>query len=535
MPSLIRYIAASLAICAGLVSFPAAAAVSLPNVISNHMVLQRDIAVPIWGTADPNEKVTVTFRDQKKTATADAQGKWMVKLDPLKLGDPATLTVSGSNTITLADVLVGDVWIGSGQSNIDSPVQMYAAQDPALKEAASASSPRLRLCRNNGWQETKPDVVSRFSAQLFYFGMLLQKELGVPVGVIECAKGGMASGVFISQEGFKADPDVQTMLAKWDQWHPFEAEQKSYEVALEEWKTDIATATANAPSDASNSTNNQPALSSTNSVDKAILAKFPRPKPPVRAADIQTGGQFEILVRPIIPYAIRGVLWDQGESYSGIPNGVGQSLLMPALIRSWRKDWGQGDFPWIFVQKQNGGGCALNPSDPVNLGAKPFEPLPKDPPAVGYQFVEGFGPTCPPNTFLAITSDLVPGVHPINKSGYATRDSIVALGAVYGKPVEYYGPVFQSFKVEGDKIRISYTHLGKGLTVPANQKLQGFAIAGEDKKFHWADAVIDGATVVLSSPDVGAPVAARYWPAAWANLFNLDGLPALGFQTDSRK
>ena len=140
-----------------------------------------------------------------------------------------------------------------------------------------------------------------------------------------------------------------------------------------------------------------------------------------------------------------------------------------------------------------------------------------------------------PNTFLVVNSDLAPGVHPPNKSGYGTRDVQVALGAVYGKPVEYYGPWYQSSKVEGAKLRISFTHVGKGLTVPPGQKLQGFLIAGEDKKFRWADAAIDGQTVLLSSPDVPNPVAARYawtWPLAWANLFNLDGLPVLGFRTD---
>lgn len=545
MLSNIQRIAALLFVCASLVSL-ASADVTLPDIIGSRMVLQREMPVPIWGTAAPNEKVTVKFRDQQKTATADAKGKWLVKLDPLKLGEPATLTVTGNNTLTLTDVLVGEVWVGSGQSNIDTPVQAYTAQDSALKEAIGKANPQLRLYhspRNIGWKETKPDElarfeehhVSRFSAQLFYFGLLLQKELNVPVGVIEAAKGGMPSGVFISQEGFNTDPDIQAMLAKWDKEHPFDVEQKRYETALEKWKTDIAAAIAASPAGSPNLTNNQPVLSSTDSIDKAILKKYPQPKPPIRSADIKTGEVLEVVVRPIIPFAIRGVLWDQGESYAGIPHNIGQNLLMPALIRSWRKDWGQGDFAWIFVQKQNGGGCALNPADPVNMGAKPFEPLPKDPPAAGYQFKEGF--SLPPltNTFLTITTDLVPGVHPINKSGYATRDCRVAMGGVYGKSIEYYGPMFQDFKVEGNKVRISYTHVGKGLTVPANQKLQGFAIAGEDKKFHWADAVIEGQNVVLSSPEVPTPVAARYWPDAWANLFNIDGLPAFGFRTDSWK
>lgn len=519
-------------LCACLGFVEARAAVALSEMFGSHMVLQREMPVPVWGTADPAEKITVTFREQKKTTVADAQGKWRVKLDPFALGEPATLTVAGTNTLTLTDVLVGEVWVGSGQSNIDSPVTMYVAQDPVLKAASGENHPQLRLFhlpRKNGWKEARPDdkasyaeqTVPRFSAQLFYFGVMLQRELGVPVGVIQAAKGGMASAVFISQEGFNADTDIQAAVTKWDQANPLDVQQKRYDAALAKWKTDLEAALAAAPADAASTA--------------AIRKKYPEPKPPARAADAKTGAQFELIVRPMISYAIRGVLWDQGESYSGLQHGIGQTLVMPALIRSWRKDWGQGDFPWIYVQKQNGGGCALNPEDPVNLGAKAFEALPKEPPARGYQSAEGYSSTNPANTWLSITTDLVPGVHPINKSGYATRASRVALGAVYGRPLEYYGPVFASFKVEGGKVRIFYTHVGKGLTVPANQKLQGFAIAGADKKFQWADAVIDGDTVVLSSPAVPAPVAARYWPFAWANLFNRDGLPAGGFQTDDWK
>ncbi|MDD5349390.1 MAG: hypothetical protein PHQ12_04185, partial [Chthoniobacteraceae bacterium] len=202
-------------------------------------------------------------------------------------------------------------------------------------------------------------------------------------------------------------------------------------------------------------------------------------------------------------------------------------------------DWGQGEFPWLYVQKPSGGGCALDPANPVNAGALPFVPLPKDPPASDYFSGlrhEGYAVMKNPNTFLVINSDLAPGVHPPTKSGYGTRDLQVALGAVYGKPVEYYGPMFQSVKAEGNKLRVSFTHVGKGLTVPAGQKLQGFCVAGEDKKFRWADAQIDGRTVVVSCAEVPHPVMVRYaltWPLAWANLFNAEGLPALGFHSDA--
>lgn len=528
-------------------------AVVLPPVLASHMVLQRDMPVPIWGTADPNETISVSFGAQKKAVTADAEGKWMVKLDPLQASaDPAEMTISGSNSITLSDILVGEVWLGSGQSNIDSPVNMYIKEDSILAEARSKTYPQLRLyrsARTKGWSVAdNPNVIGGFSAQLFYYGVLLQKELNVPVGLIEAAFAGSPSAPFLPQEAFKSDPDLQAKAAKWDAENPLEKRQKEYEKELEKWKAsvDAAMAAPPAPTDPA-ATSLAPAeltpgdrtASDPSAIPPAILAKFPKPKAPGLQADAKTGDRFETYVRPLIPFAIRGVLWDQGEGgpgFSKVP--IGQVDVMSALIPSWRGLWGQGDFPWLYVQKPSGGGCALNPEDPINKGAKPFEPLPKEIPGGNYHSglrSEAYGVIARnPNTFMVITSDLAMGVHPANKSGYAARDLRVALGAVYGRPIEYYGPKYESFKVEGDKIRIFYTHVGKGLVVPPGQTLQGFIIAGSDKKFYWADAVIDGQTVVVSSPKVPNPEAVSYamaWPLAWANLFNADGLPAIGFRT----
>ena len=538
---LVRGVVARVLVGVGYIALAATGAgkVRLPIVIGSHMVLQRGIAVPIWGDAEPAERVTVTFRDQQKVVAADAQGKWMVKLDPLQPGEPATLSVSGTNTFKLVDVVVGEVWVGSGQSNMDNPVSMHTGQDPVLKAAAGEGHPQLRLCqmaRSNGWSEASSESVNLFSAQLFYYGVLLQKKFDVPIGLIQAAQGGAPSFPFISQDGFNADPDIQAALARWDKEHPADTEQKKYVEALEKWQRDMAAATsAVSPQPLLDPSNNSTGHPASEPISKALSAKYPKPQPPVRATETKTGAIFDRLVRPMIPYAIRGVLWDQGESGTGVP-AVGQPLLMSALIRSWRKDWGQGDFPWIYVQKPSGGGCAFDSANAVNVGARAFEPLPKEPPvSFTSTHVEGYAIMKLPNTFLAITTDLAPGIHPPNKSGYASRDCAVALGAVYGMPVEYYGPIFESYQVEGNRLRIAYTHVGKGLAVPANQKLQGFAVAGEDQKFHWADATIDGATVVLAAPEVPKPVAARYWPFAWANLFNRAGLPASGLRTDAWK
>ncbi len=502
--------------------FQAAAAVTLPRVLSSHMVLQRDMPVPVWGTAAAGEKVTVTFREQHKIAVADAQGRWLVKLDPLQPGEPATLTVAGSTTVTLKDVLVGEVWVGSGQSNLDTDVPDYVQHDPVLNAAWNKSYPKLRLFRSDvgaGWQEANRQTLGRFSAQLFFFGLKLQEALDVPVGVMEGAVRGSPSGPWLSRQAFQTDPDIRKAVAAADAKDPLEARMRKYDEALKKWQQNLAAAkTAGTPED-----------------------KLPKePRKPASFGERKTGDLYETHIRPMIPYAIRGVLWDQGEGGTGL-DPIWQPVVMTALIRAWRADWGQGDFPWLVVEKPSGMGAALNPEDPVNLGCAPVSPLPKDPP--GWQ--PGWPPRwdwlkikdIAPNVFLVITSDLATGVHPPNKSGYGTRDCRVALGAVYGQPVEFYGPLYQAVKVEGGKLRLTFMHVGKGLTVPPGQTLQGFMIAGEDKKFHWADAVIEGPTVVLSSPVVPAPVAARYawapFDITWANLFNADGLPALTFRTDA--
>jgi sialate O-acetylesterase len=225
------------------------------------------------------------------------------------------------------------------------------------------------------------------------------------------------------------------------------------------------------------------------------------------------------------------VIWDQGESGTAI-EGLDQYTLMGALIKGWRKEWAQ-DFAFLYVQKPSGGGCALDPADPVTSKAEKFTNLPGGVPGDGEYREAHIRIMTYPNTFMVTSSDLGPGVHPTNKSGYGARGARVALGAVYGKGVEIYGPVYKLHKIDGGKVVISYEHVGKGLAV--NGKLQGFAIAGDDGKFVWAEAVIGGDTVVASSDKVAKPVSVRYaWAGnhTWANLFNKDGLPAIPFRTD---
>ena len=503
----------------GLLGFAARAAaeVALPAVISSHMVLQREIAAPIWGTAAPGERVTVKFRDQQKRAEAAADGKWLVKLDPLKAGGPDTLTVSGSNTLTLTDVLVGEVWLGSGQSNMEMAVNSYIKGDDLRIKRVAQTFPRVRLIRAGepGWCEAIPASNGRTSALLFSFGVALHEELDVPVGLMVAAVGATPSGFWLSEEAFQCDAACKEQIAKLARRNTPETRQKAYERALARWEKDVASAKEKGA--------------------KQLPGKPEMPRKPGQCGG-KLGHLYEAKVRPLQPFAIRGVLWDQGESGTDI-EGVDQFTLMGALIRGWRSDWRQGDFPFIYIQKPSGGGCAWDPADSVTAMSDKFAPLPENAAGDAPQYVDEYVRIMQyPNTAMAISSDLGSGLHPVNKSGYGARAARVAMAVVYGKKIEYYGPVYKAHQVEGDKIRIALSHVGQGLAFCHGEKLQGFAVAGGDNRFFWADAAIDGDTVVVSSPKVAKPVAVRYglsYTHPWANLFNKDGLPAVPFHTDA--
>jgi len=513
--------------------------VKLAKIFSDHMVLQREQAVPIWGDAAPGEKVTVKFRNQEKTAVADDKGKWQVKLDALKAGGPDKLTVSAGNTVVIDDVLVGEVWVGSGQSNMSMGTSAYIAQDPVLAQMVALTNAQIRVATvNQPWQIATPESVKNFSALLFAFGTALQKDLNVPVGLMVGAVGGTPSGYWLTKEMLTADPACEAAIAKYEATAPFALRQQQYEealakhkVALTKWEEEVA---------AAKSESTQAVTTATPPPDKKKLpAKPAPPAPPIRAGDApgSVGNLYVQLIKPVQPYGIRGVLWDQGESNTAL-QGIDQFTAMGALINGWRRAWEQGEFPFIYIQKPSGGGCAWDPSNAVTKAAYPFKELtggavPTDGDSVGmFTKIMTY-----PNTAMAISSDLGAGLHPLNKSGYGQRAATVALGMVYGKKIEYYGPLYASHKVEGDKVRVSFQHIGQGLAFKHGDKLQGFALAGADKQWQWADAVIDGKTVIVSSAKVPQPVAVRYaWSVnrPWANLFNKDGLPAIPFSTDQQ-
>jgi sialate O-acetylesterase len=504
----------------------AEAAVKLPPVISSHMVLQRDIPAPIWGTASPGEKIIVTFAGQKKEGVADQQGQWKVCLDPLKMSaEPGVMIVSGvSEKLELQDILVGEVWVGSGQSNMAGGAGGYAKKNKEMEKLiAEGPYPQVRVLSSGseGWMTSTPEALTGFSALLISFGLPLHRELKVPVGLLVGAVSGTPSVAWVSRQAYDNDPGCKDLLVKLTQKDAVAAAKKKYEMHVEKWKKDVAEA------------------------EQRGEKKLPKkPSKPLKSGFswVKMGNLYERHIVPYIPFAIRGVLWDQGESGTAI-GGFDQYTLMGALIKGWRKDWDQ-DFTFMYVQKPSGGGCAWDSADPVTSKAENLIALPATVPEDGERGESYVKMMTYPNTFMVTSSDLGSGIHPVNKLGYGARSAHVALGAVYGRSVEIYGPVYKEHKVEGPKVIISYTHIGKGLAVKKEvassastglTKLQGFALAGEDGNFVWADAVIDGDTVVLSSATVTKPVAVRYaWAAQhpWANLFNKDGLPALPFRTD---
>lgn len=497
----------SLFLAAGMIisgAFTLYAEVKPALVFASHMVLQRGKPVPVWGTASAGEKVVVSFNGQEKMTQADTGGVWRVKLDPMQEGGPFTLKIGG---LTFEDVLIGEVWLGAGQSNMAIGSAGVAKNDPVLAEWMNNSFPDIRIAwgAKGDWRVAKAGV--SFPALPFAFAVSLRRQLNVPVGIIVGAVPGSSTDFWLTPQAVQADEECRAAIRTYAE-NMYPRLRKSYQERLKKWEA-------------------QPLAE----------RKTQKPEPPLEpgAAMHPVGKFFEAHIRPVIPFAIRGVLWDQGENGPSI-SGTDRCMVMRALITSWRRDFGQGDLPWVYIQKPSGGGCAWDTENPVNRLATPFSPLPEKMTGSGTLRAQFVNLLHVPNVFMVITSDLSPGLHPPNKSGYGFRAAEMAMVAAYEKKAEIYGPLYATHAIEGNRIRITFTHTGKGLAIRHGAKLQGFALAGENKRFVWADAVIEGETIVLSSPSVAKPVAARYaWDekCAWANLFNQDGLPAQTFRTDS--
>jgi sialate O-acetylesterase len=495
---------------------PARAEVKLASPFTAHMVLQCDMTVPVWGTAERGEKITVEFAGQKIAATAGADGQWRAELAPLKVSaESRTFTVTGSQTaqpVRLDDVLVGEVWLASGQSNMDfslsKKVKYFAGVTNEAAEIAAANYPLIRMflgtAQKTGaptnriggeWKICTPETAPAFSAVGYFFARDLQKEIQVPVGVIAEAFGASTAEAWIDRDTMAADPKLKPLLDRFD-------------AAVENFRTNRPVVVAPPRSED---------VSATNAAPKGGRRGSSGPRDPVQDQHNATV-LFNGMIQPVLPFAIRGAIWYQGESIVDANQG-GIELyphVQAALIRDWRKLWGEGDFPFYIVQLAGQEAASNRPevreAQATVLALK--------------------------NTGMAVTTDIgeAKNVHPKNKQDVGDRLARIALANVYGRKIEFSGPVYESMKNEGGAIRVKFTHPGGGLVATGGEPLKGFVIAGADLKFVPAGAKIDGDTVVVSSPDVAAPVAVRYawvnYPAG-CNLFNAAGLPAAQFRTDA--
>ncbi len=466
--------------------------VKLPALISDGMVLQQGIAVPLWGWADEGESITVEFQGQKVAATAK-EGKWMVRLKPLKAGGPFTLTLSGKNKIELKNVLVGEVWICSGQSNMQWQLRQT---DNAEAEIASAKYPMIRLFTvprseveapvtdvKAGWKECSPETVATFSAVGYYFGRDLHKSRNVPIGLINNAVGGSPAESWTSAGVLNAD-------AEYKQFAPeYTKRMEQYENALAKYNEDA---------------------------EKAKAENKPAPRAPGKPW--MPSGLYNGMLAPLAPYAIKGAIWYQGESNAA--RAYQYRRLFPTMISNWRAIWGQGDFPFLFVQL-----AAFGPNSP-KLGESDWAEL---------REAQSMTLSASPKTGMALAIDVgaYDDIHPRNKQPVGSRLALAARAVAYGEKIVYSGPVYQSMKVEGDKVALSFKHTGGGLEARGGE-LKGFIIAGDDKVWREAKAEIKGDRVIVTSAEVSKPVAVRY---GWmkhptCNLYNKEGLPASPFRTD---
>ena len=486
---------------AGLCCASAWADVGLPALFGDHMVVQRDLPVHVWGTAEPGEAVEVSFRGQSLATAATADGRWEVYLDPGPAGGPFDLVAEGSNRVEIADVKVGEVWVGSGQSNMVWPLQrsrdaereIAAAKFPEIryfKVALSTSDTRLDDVEGQ-WQVVSPDTVGEFSGVGYFFARHLHEQLKVPMGIIQSAWGGTPAESWTSARMMAEEPALATMSAEFAA--EAAADKRVYAERLADWEKRSAAA-------------------------KSAGRDAPRTPPPPRALRPQNkpGALFNAMVAPLLPYTIRGVIWYQGENNANRGQGYLYRRLFRSMIEDWRREWGIGAFPFLFVQLANYGRVPEESTWPELREAQAM--------TLGLA-----------NTGMAVTIDIgnPTDIHPTNKQDVGLRLALAARALAYGEDdLEYSGPVFRQATRDPSGLRLWFDHANGGLEARGGP-LEGFQVAGRDGKFVAARANISGNTVLVSSSAVNHPVRVRYaWAAdAKGNLFNDAGLPASPFQT----
>jgi len=492
--------------------------VKVPAIFSDHMVLQQQMAVPVWGTASAGEQVTVTFREQKQTAAADESGKWHVKLQPLQVGEPGELKIEGKNTVTFHDVLVGEVWVCSGQSNMEMGISQVK---DAQEEIAAADYPKIRIFTvpKHVWPKPLADITQQprapsdahwlvcspktiaqggwggFSAAAYFFGRDLHKKMDVPVGLIHTSWGGTPAEAWTPVSYLQSDSELSPILERWGkQLVGFDEQLKQFSQKIESW---------------------QSAGAKLEDAPDASLPQDPRANP------WWPSGLYNGMIAPILPYAMRGATWYQGESNAN--RAYQYRKLLPAMIKSWRDAWGEGEFPFLIVSLANFTPVAQEPGDSDWAELREAQAM----------------TAAQPHNAQALAIDIgdANDIHPKDKQTVGARLALAARAIAYGEQIEFSGPWYDSMKIDGDTVRLNFKHVDGGLITRGGDTVKGFQIAGDDHTWHWADAKINGSSVVVHSDEVPHPAAVRY---AWANnpvcnLYNKDGLPAVPFRTDDWK
>ncbi|MDD5350641.1 MAG: sialate O-acetylesterase [Chthoniobacteraceae bacterium] len=513
----------------------AQADVTLPPLISDNVLLQSGHAA-VWGQADPGEKVTVTLGKTKATATADKNGKWRVQLLGLKPGEAGAMTVAGKNNLTVQNVAVGDVWVCSGQSNMEMTVTNsspgYRGVIDYQKEIADANHPQLRLFTvprkpsetplaeiAGKWEVCTPETVPHWSATGYFFGRQLQQDLKIPIGLIHTSWGGTSAQAWTPTDALQGDADFKAAY-----YDTRQAELANLPALKEKYEKETLPAWQ-AAADAAKAEGKQPPR---------------KPRGPFGPNEGPTASAlFNGMIAGATPFPIKGAIWYQGEANAW--EGARYRRLLPAMITAWREAWNEKDFPFYIVQLASYMAPRTEPGDSKWAELRDAQRV----------IAETL-----PHTGLAVAIDIgePDNIHPINKQEVGRRLALAAEAKTYGKPVVYSGPWIDAAKFDGAQVKITFKPgTAEGLAAKDGAAIKGFAIAGEDKKFVWAEAkIVEPAptktkgkkqpkeaapaqpTLVLSAPGVEKPVAVRY---AWANspavnLVNKAGLPAVPFRTD---
>jgi sialate O-acetylesterase len=490
----------SSAICLVFIAFCSHATVILPALISDNMVLQQGMPVHIWGRASAGERIKVSVLAQNAETLADESGNWQLWLNPLASKTPVSLTVSGTNSIVVKNVLIGEVWFASGQSNMewdvsqsnDAEKEIAAADFPAIRlfEAVKGISDSIQTEIGGRWVICTPQTIPHITAVGYFFARGLHQKLNVPLGLIEASWGATRCEAWTPAQMFKTDSRLNYWINKWSAVErAFPALQAAYQQKYETWQKEVQQAR------------------------RAGTAEPAKPVEPQLLTKVKPSVIYNAVVAPLSHYTIRGVVWYQGENNAYKDEAFNYRYLFPAMIQGWRDAWGQGDFPFIFVQLST-------------LNKHPYWPVLRESQHETLKLR---------NTAMAVSYDVgdSTNAHYHNKQTVGKRLELAALKLVYNNNVEASGPVFRQMTFEGNKLRIWFDH-ADGLKPSAGQSLYGFEIAGAEGRLYPADAKIEGTTIVLSNPRVQKPAIARYAfkDAVVANLINSSQLPAVPFRTD---